>query len=222
MGSLEMNPASSRRTQPHSLRAKVRAVKAEVILAAAEEVFAKEGILKARMETIALKAGMAVGTLYNFFDDRNALISALVEARSDGLCAEITAALDAAGEVPFAQQVQVYFDASLAHVEQHGRFWVELMRANSASGRKDLKPSRTREQLFAVAQRVVAAGFAQKVLKPEGAGVYAALLVGMMRSVLEHTAAGHACLLNRKPGAPEKLSETSRLLTDFFLHGALH
>lgn len=216
-----MNPASSRRISSQSLRAKLREVKAEAILVAAEEVFAREGILKARMETIAARAGMAVGTLYNFFDDRNALISALVEARSEGLSAELTRALDAAGEVPFAQQVQLYFDVSLAHVEQHGRFWVELLRAHGVDGKKHVTRSRTREQLFAVAQRVIDAGLAQKALKPEGAGVYAALLVGMMRSVLEHTAAGRPCLTRRQSGEPERLSHTAELLTDFFLRGAL-
>lgn len=216
-----MNLDSPRRTSPHRLRAKVRAVKAEAILTAAEEVFAREGILKARMETIAARAGMAVGTLYNFFDDRTALVSALVEARSENLAAEITAALDAAAGAPFAKLLEVYFDASLAHVEHHGRFWVELLRAHGSQGKKDFSRSPTRERLFALAQRVIDAGLAQKALRPQGAGVYAALLVGMMRSVLEHTAAGHTCLLHRKPGAPERLSETSRLLTDFFLHGAL-
>jgi AcrR family transcriptional regulator len=203
------------------LRARLREVKAEAILKAAEEVFAKEGILKAKMETIAARAGMAVGTLYNFFDDRSALVTALVEARSDGLSTELTTALDAAGDVPFAQQVQLYFDVSLAHVEQHGPFWVELLRAHGAHGKKHVTRSRTRERLFMVAQRVIDAGLEQKALKPEGAGVYAALLVGMMRSVLEHTAAGRACLIRPKPGEPERLSHTAQLLTDFFLRGAL-
>lgn len=216
-----MNPASSRRTQSHSLRARVRELKTETILAAAEEVFARDGIHKARMETIAANAGMAVGTLYNFFKDRSALVEALVEARSHALSSEIEGALDAAAGRPFAEQVQAYFDTSLAHVEKHGRFWVELMRAHGADQSKRASKSETRERLFALAQRVIDAGLSQKVLKPEGSALYAALLVGMMRSVLEHTAAGRPCLVAKKSGAPEKLSNTSRLLAEFFLRGAL-
>lgn len=215
-----MNLDSSRRTRSHTLREKVRALKAETILAAAEEVFAREGIQKARMETVAAKAGMAVGTLYNFFRDRASLVRALVEVRLEGLSSEIDQALDAAESRPFAEKVQAYFDTSLAHVEKHGRFWVELLRAHGADRPDGASRSPTRERLFASAQRLVDAGLEEGVLKPEGAALHAALLLGMVRSVLEHAASGRPCLFDAG-GKGAKPSSASRILTDFFLHGVL-
>lgn len=198
----------------------MRELKVDTILAAAEGVFAADGIHKARMETIAAKAGMAVGTLYNFFTDRSALVDALVDARARALISELETALQAAADLPFAEQVRIYLDTSLAHVEKHGRFWAELMR--SQVGHQDKRDSKLvmREQLLVVAQRVIDAGMAQGVLKPEGAAIYAAILVGLMRSVLEHSASGRPCLIPGS-GRPEKLSNTSQILTQFFLHGAL-
>lgn len=49
------------------------------ILDAALRVFAREGFAKARMETIAEEAGLSKGTLYLYFDSKDALITALLE-----------------------------------------------------------------------------------------------------------------------------------------------
>jgi AcrR family transcriptional regulator len=74
-----VNPRSSRRTAVQPLRSRLREVAAAAILEAAEDVFEDEG-LHARMETIARRAGVAVGTLYNHFADRETLLRSLVDA----------------------------------------------------------------------------------------------------------------------------------------------
>jgi AcrR family transcriptional regulator len=48
------------------------------ILAAAERVCARRGVLAARMEEIAAEAGVSKGTLYRFFDAKDDLIVAMV------------------------------------------------------------------------------------------------------------------------------------------------
>ena len=61
---------------PHDMRAvsklrdRLKETTEQSILAAAEEVFAETGLHGARMETIAQNAGVSVGTLYNYFNDR--------------------------------------------------------------------------------------------------------------------------------------------------------
>jgi len=62
--------------KPVRLRDRLREEANRAILTAAEEVFSEEG-LGARMEQIAARAGVAVGTLYNHFQDRGALVNAL-------------------------------------------------------------------------------------------------------------------------------------------------
>jgi len=76
-----MNSNSANRAKGRPLREKLREVAASVILQAAEQVFAEQGLHAAKMETIAERAGVAVGTLYNHFEDRNALLAALVAQR---------------------------------------------------------------------------------------------------------------------------------------------
>src|SRR5512140_1582670 len=101
-----MPPSSS--TQPHArLRDRLREETSRAILAAAEDVFASDG-LSARMESIAAHAGVAVGTLYNHFEDRKALVAALVRSRREALVARIDGALaDVRGE-PVSAQLRAY------------------------------------------------------------------------------------------------------------------
>jgi len=49
--------------------------KEELIKQAAIRVFASEGFHKARMEAIAREAGVAVGTIYNYFTGKEDVLS---------------------------------------------------------------------------------------------------------------------------------------------------
>src|SRR5438309_4353509 len=58
----------------------------ERLLAAADVAFARHGT-DAALERIARDAGVAIGTLYGHFPNRNALITALLRSRHDALFA---------------------------------------------------------------------------------------------------------------------------------------
>src|SRR5437879_6605361 len=82
-----MNARSPSETKPSKLRSRLREQTATAILEAAEQVFADQGLAASHMNDIAALAGVAVGTLYNHFKDRDALLSALLEMRRSGLLA---------------------------------------------------------------------------------------------------------------------------------------
>jgi len=54
--------------------------KDELIRQAAIRVFAREGFHQARMETIAHEAGVAVGTIYNYFDSKEKVLLSIFKA----------------------------------------------------------------------------------------------------------------------------------------------
>lgn len=64
----------------------------ERILLAAEEIIAAQGVDAATTRAIAERAGVAVPSLYRFFDDRDAILDALLEA----MLAELEALAEAA------------------------------------------------------------------------------------------------------------------------------
>ena len=73
----------------HELRAQARELYRDAILAAAELVFARFGFAGTRMADVASEAGLATGTLYNYFANRDELLSSLIERRSEELLAVV-------------------------------------------------------------------------------------------------------------------------------------
>jgi AcrR family transcriptional regulator len=70
------------------------------LLAAAREVFEKRGYAGTRMADIATAAGVSHGTTYTWFDDKEAVLRAIV----DDLLAEVFAALALGDDIPDPQQ----------------------------------------------------------------------------------------------------------------------
>ena len=207
-----MNPDSySERTV--RLRTRLREATAEAILEAAEHAFA-EGGPKARMETIAARAGIAVGTLYNHFADREALWDELCRSRRAALLVRLDAALEAARGEPFAGALRAFLDAFVEHWDQHRRFLAVLIQAEplgARSPRAGAKGGSMVQELLARARKLVRRGVAEGALRAEAADLYPALLLGMLRSVLfQH--------LDQAP--PPAAKAQIDCMVDVFLNGA--
>ncbi len=66
--------------KPNSeLQAKVTALKRDQILDAAKAVFAEKDFHRATIKDVATRAGVADGTVYNYFENKNALILGLMD-----------------------------------------------------------------------------------------------------------------------------------------------
>src|SRR5687768_552503 len=66
-----------------SLRGAVATVIRGAILEAAETVFGERGFAGAKMVEVAERAGVAAGTLYNYYDSKESLFRALIEHRAE-------------------------------------------------------------------------------------------------------------------------------------------
>jgi AcrR family transcriptional regulator len=99
------------------IRAQQRATYREAILEAAERIFAACGFIGVRMSDVAAEAGMATGTLYNYFENKSEILRSLILARGNDLLRELQAMLEAEQE-PIARigrMVQATFD----YIESH-------------------------------------------------------------------------------------------------------
>ncbi len=192
---------------PPRLRDRLREEAARAILAAAEEVFASEG-LQARMERIAEEAGVAVGTLYNHFEDRAALVRSLVRSRREDLLTRVDAAVQAAERGTIEQQLVAFFTAVEEHARAHGRLLSVLMQAGE--GPAQARPPKTLlEELARRASAIVDRGVASGELREDRARVFAPALVGIARVVLVRVLEGGS-----GPG------DTVAAIVELFLRGA--
>src|SRR3954463_15021581 len=108
---MNMNSPRERRTQVQGrgrLRERFREETAAAVLEAAEDVFVEKGLHAASMGDIARRAGVAVGTLYNHFADRDALLNVLLDTRSRELLAEVDAELKKYQRGTFVDQLMAF------------------------------------------------------------------------------------------------------------------
>jgi AcrR family transcriptional regulator len=205
-----MNPDSVHE-KPIRLRDRLRAETTEAILAAAEEVFAEQGLRGARMESIAARAGVAVGTVYNHFEDKDALLGALRDSRAAALLGRLDEAVDR-GRRPFREELRRFLCALFSHWSEHRRFLALLLEAGHLGA--PTRPGGVRDvakELVSRAQKLVRRGVAEGALRPETPDLRAAALLGMARGVLVHE-------LSARSGEPVE-PQVDRLV-ELFLRGA--
>ena len=77
-----------------NLRDRLRESTRDAILDAAASAFNTGGAGAVRMEDIAAGAGIAVGTLYNYFRDRQTLVASVLRSRTQVLLEALDAAAD--------------------------------------------------------------------------------------------------------------------------------
>lgn len=179
------------------------------ILDAAEQVFGEQG-LDARMEAIATRAGVAVGTLYNHFEDRQALVDALRASRRQQLLARLQASLAASQGQPLAQRLEAVLAQAVAVAAARSRFSTMMLQADDVGShlarQKELAAqfSAVLEDAFARARRDGELAADPKRLQPM-------MLFGLLKVCL--------ALSSRDPARlPPK--DVPRQVVAAFLHGA--
>lgn len=203
---LEMNSDSFHDVR---LRARFRSETRRAILEAAEQVLSAEGAHAARVEDIAHAAGVAVGTVYNYFTDRQTLLHELFRATREELIVRIDAALEEKS-APFEQQVRGFFRAAFDHCDRHRGVVRLLFEEELAVQKAEGRRSAMRE-LSLRASELVQRGVRAGILRAEDAGVYPAALLGMIRGNLAQAI---------YQSNPEPLVTRVDPLTRLFLRGA--
>jgi AcrR family transcriptional regulator len=76
---------SSLNPGPTRLRDRQKKDREQRIVKAAEKLFARKGYVEVAMEEVAARAGLAVGTIYNYFPSKSALLLAIVRRETESL-----------------------------------------------------------------------------------------------------------------------------------------
>jgi AcrR family transcriptional regulator len=214
-----MNPHSKSevKTGTH-LRDKVKNLVRDELLRAAEGIFAEEGLQTAKVENIAARAGVSVGTVYNYFVDRKALVDAVMEQRK----AELIARLDQLSRDTEGRTFFDRLDAMLREVLNyfHGQrpYFLLMMQAegNTMMLKEALMASRDPCQgpfgpVFSHFEQLMAQGIAERVLRDEEPRMLAKFLFGMTK--------GFGLSNLADSGAPD-IRDSRETILRFFQHGA--
>jgi TetR/AcrR family transcriptional regulator, repressor of fatR-cypB operon len=177
-------PARAARVAPRAelrsqMRRTVRETVRQAILDAAEELIARHGLHDAALVQIARRAGVAVGTLYNYFTDRDALIRALFESRRATFRPRLLAAVDAGRDLPFEPRLRRFVRDLFEAFESHRRF-LKLAIEN-----EHLKPSTSTapQDIAAGVRDILAAGVREGAI-PAETDLLALAITGTIKAVV--------------------------------------
>ncbi|HEV8320376.1 MAG TPA: TetR/AcrR family transcriptional regulator [Myxococcota bacterium] len=105
-------------------RAKDTAGKREAILDAALELFAERGFHGTPVPLVAERAGVGAGTIYRYFESKEALVNALYQSWKTKLGAALME--DFPFDRPVREQFHVYWERMVRFVRQHPRAFAFL------------------------------------------------------------------------------------------------
>jgi AcrR family transcriptional regulator len=210
-----MNRRSEIKTAPatSTLRERIRETTVQTILDAAEEVFADAGLHAAHMGTIAAKAGVSVGTLYNHFEDREALLAGLLAARRADLLGKIDAAIADAAARPLRERLRGILGAFIAHCEAHRKFVHVVLQREMGRYQQTFplawaKKHDTMREIYERIEDQMKRGVKERVLRPELGDLGATFFFGMMRALVIRE------LVFEKGG--DMVADADRLIDTFF------
>ncbi|NOJ93997.1 TetR/AcrR family transcriptional regulator [Corallococcus coralloides] len=176
-----MNRDSKSEAPVKKLRSRLKEATADAILAAAAAVFARDGLHAAKMESIAEQAGVSVGTLYNHFTDRAALLDALRAKRRQLMLDRLDAALAPVAERPAREQLRAFVTALFAHAAERDAFVRVLVQLPEDPARKSRILAELSRRVAGILDRGIQAG----EVRAEGRAFYPNLLMGMVRGALD-------------------------------------
>lgn len=98
--------ARRQRLTPRKLPTQARARRTvEAILEAAAQVFEAQGYARATTDRIAERAGVSIGSLYQYFPDKDSILAVLSERHADGGLRRIRELLSSSGGIEGLSQV---------------------------------------------------------------------------------------------------------------------
>lgn len=168
-----------------SLRDEAKALYRRAVLAAAEQVFAAEGIHGARIQDIAKAARVSVGTVYNHFESKEDIVAALREEHERELFE--LAVQDPTVPSGFEPQFRSFMERLIQKVEAHRAYFafaiqegfLEPPRARGA-GAECGPPDRVRERMLVLLRE----GMDEGAVERQDAEILFRFVVGAFNSVL--------------------------------------
>ena len=195
-------PVSARSVRRPAMKARQREAASEAILEAAEEIAAERGLENTSIAAIAERAGVAAGTLYNYFPDREALLTAWFAMRRREMMPRVEAAAKAHAHLPLEPWLRAYL-ADLFAVFEEKRQFIRVMTS------LDQKAIKLKErQPVVLAAMTAAITDKLKTVAPGHAEAYSRMLVGMVKGIAHWRCENGG-----------DMSGDAELIAETFLHG---
>ncbi|MGK4003774.1 TetR/AcrR family transcriptional regulator [Sorangium sp. So ce1036] len=179
----------------------------EALHAATIQVLTREGLARCTTTRVAERAGMSVGSLYQYYPNRDALLAAVLERHLDGIAGAMEGACQASAGEPVARMASTLVAVFLREKLRDPQESKALYAVAAERGGQQLATRAHRRVVTAIAAMLETAPDVRFEDPAATAVMSASALVGPVRAVLEGQApAGFEACLER---------ELTRLLTAY-------
>jgi AcrR family transcriptional regulator len=182
------------------------------ILQAAAKVFAEKGFSHATIRDVAQAAGIADGTIYNYFKNKDALLLGILDQLNE--TPERAAQFAEAASLGLEQWTHQYFQKRYAAFSGEGRRVFQVVLAE-ALGNRELRAAyagQVAQPTYAVAEAFFRQWMAEGALRPLDPAVTTRLVSAMFLGVLVLQLIGDPVLDTHE-------AELPGLMADLILHG---
>jgi len=182
----------------------------QAILDAAMRVFGRTGFRDTKMAQIASEAGVATGTLYNYYSSKEDIFESILENGEGQIRAAIQQAVAAQ---PPVSQLRAIVRVMLEHLEQHGSIFIIYMQLDANSlclQAKGCRDEAFRREMFSmIEQAIIDAGpLLRTDFSPQ---TLATAIGGLLSGAIMHWI---------DAGCPPGLHAQADTIMDLFLNGA--
>ncbi|MBV8763104.1 MAG: TetR/AcrR family transcriptional regulator [Deltaproteobacteria bacterium] len=162
----------------------MREAVSEAILDAAEQVALENGIEAATAAAIAQRAGVAVGTLYNYFPDRDGILAALFKTRRAAIVPALDVAADETKALPFEERLRAYVRRLLEVFDDNASFLRLAVRADGEGASIKGRDKTLMTQVLHHISQIMREGASRKLFPLTRVEPYARMLQGSLKGMV--------------------------------------
>jgi len=166
------------------VRTKVREAVSEAILEAAEAVALENGLEAVSAAAIAARAGVAVGTLYNYFPDRDGILAALFKTRRAEIGPALEAGATAATGLAFEERLRAYVRSLLGVFDEHFNFLRLAVLAEGEGTKVRGRDKTLMTQVLHQIEQIMKDGAARKLFPAARVPAYTRMLQGSLKGLM--------------------------------------
>jgi AcrR family transcriptional regulator len=153
----------------------------EKICQAAAEAIVKYGIKNTTVSKVAEEAGIAKGTIYNYFKNKNELIASLFDYVLEPVVSKVVKISNS--ELDPLEKLQGIARALLEAFTTYKKLFILIHEAKISGLIANQQPFEKREKFISIVEKIVIDASAKKLFKPFSARVITEIFLGMIMSI---------------------------------------